>query len=191
MPVHFVYNNNKLSININSVSSYPQGYAAAISIKDKIENNSLVNIVDIGGYTVDCLEIASFIPNMSLLTSLNRGVNSLFEEINDKLRANIEKELSYKTIEDILKREKYTLEYSKKRVDLVTETTKSFVSKMIDNIKYKGFDLTENKTIFMGGGSVLLEKYIVDTRKVNDPIFINDIHCNAKGYKILREMTMR
>jgi len=127
MPVHFVYNNNKISINIKSVSSYPQGYAAAISIKDEIEDSSLVNIIDIGGYTVDCLEMEDFIPNMELLSSLNRGVNSLFELINDKLRSNIEKELTYKKIEDILKREKYTLSYDKKLVDLVTDTTKEFV----------------------------------------------------------------
>jgi len=62
---------------------------------------------------------------------------------------------------------------------------------MIDNITYKGFDLKRNKTIFMGGGSILLEKYIVDTRKVSDCIFINDVHCNAKGYKILNDMKQR
>ncbi|MCL1935098.1 MAG: ParM/StbA family protein [Defluviitaleaceae bacterium] len=187
-PIHFEYTNKKIALNIKSVKAYPQGYSAAISIKDKLKNDGMVNIVDIGGYTVDCLEMLDFVPNMNLCTSLHKGVNLLFNEINNKFRSLAKRELSNKIIEDIIKKEKYTLEYNKDTVNLITDTARTFVVKILDGIEEQGFDLVENKTVFMGGGSMLLEEYILECRKVKKPIFIKDIHCNAKGYKILHDM---
>jgi plasmid segregation protein ParM len=56
---------------------------------------------------------------------------------------------------------------------------------MLAEIAQKGFDLEENKTVFMGGGSILLEDYILQSGKVKKPIFIDDVHANANGYRKL------
>lgn len=46
-------------------------------------------------------------------------------------------------------------------------------------------DLRVGRTIFIGGGSILLRKYIEASPKVHSPIVIEDIAANEKGYDLL------
>jgi len=59
---------------------------------------------------------------------------------------------------------------------------------MLAEISQKGFDLDEDRTVFMGGGSILLKEYIMQAGKVKKPIFVDNIHANAKGYELIYEM---
>jgi len=46
-------------------------------------------------------------------------------------------------------------------------------------------DLRSGKTVFVGGGSILLRKQIEASGKVSSPIFVDKISANAKGYELL------
>jgi plasmid segregation protein ParM len=48
--------------------------------------------------------------------------------------------------------------------------------------------LEEDKTVFMGGGAILLKEYIIQAGKAKKSIFVDDVHANAKGYRILYDM---
>ena len=63
-----------------------------------------------------------------------------------------------------------------------------FCSSALEARSGKGFDLDEDRTVFMGGGSILLKEYILQTGKAKKPIFIDDVHANAKGYRLLYDM---
>jgi len=45
--------------------------------------------------------------------------------------------------------------------------------------------LVENRTVFVGGGSILLKKYIKESGIIADPFFVHDVRANAKGYQLL------
>ena len=148
-----------------------------------------MNIIDVGGFTVDCLQMNKFKPNMTLCTSLYWGVNQLFQSINDQMRSSGGRDVSGNIIEGILSKDPSDLaEYSEKRISMVMSAATAHVERMLAEIAQKGFDLEENKTVFMGGGSILLEDYIRKTGKVKKPIFIDDVHANAKGYRLLYDM---
>jgi len=51
----------RFGIFINEVKYYPQGISAAFTIRDKIKDSRTVNIVDVGGYTADCVRLATVI----------------------------------------------------------------------------------------------------------------------------------
>jgi plasmid segregation protein ParM len=53
------------------------------------------------------------------------------------------------------------------------------------NIAQEGIDLNENRTVFVGGGSILLRKYIEKSGMVAKPLFINNIRANVEGYQLL------
>ena len=63
-----------------------------------------MNIVDLGGFTVDCLQMNHFNPNAALCTSLYYGVNTLHQKINDQMRGAGGRDVSEVIIEDILKK---------------------------------------------------------------------------------------
>ena len=98
------------------------------------------------------------------------------------------KEIINSIIEGILKKDPVDLaEYSEKRIETVISAAQSHAERILDEIAQKGFDLEENKTVFMGGGSILLEDYIRKSGKVKKAIFIDNVHANAIGYQTLYE----
>ena len=46
-------------------------------------------------------------------------------------------------------------------------------------------DLRTGKTVFAGGGSILLKKQIEKSEKVGNVVFIDEIAANTKGYELL------
>jgi len=187
--IKFELNGNPYSIRITGTTAFPQAYSAAVTMYEKFKDSNVVNVVDIGGFTVDCIQLNKFKPNMTLCTSLYWGINTLFQNINDQMRSIGKKEMSNCVIEGILKKDFADLsEYSERRISTVTASAVSHTGRMLAEIAQKGFDFEEDKTVFMGGGAILLKEYILQTGKAKKPVFVDDVHANAKGYQILYGM---
>ena len=184
--IHFEFNKIPFSIHIKHVYIYPQAFAAAVTIHEKIKMSKIINIIDIGGYTVDLLQLTDFKPDMTLCTSLYSGVNLLFQQINEVSRSKGMKNIPDNVIEGILLDDMaIVFDASKERIKLVRENTARFVNELIPQISQAGMDLMENKTIFIGGGSSLLKSYIQKTNMVSKPLFIDNVCANVEGYQIL------
>ncbi|MCL2050080.1 MAG: ParM/StbA family protein [Defluviitaleaceae bacterium] len=188
--IKYEFNGKPYSIQLIGATAFPQAYAAAITAYDRLKDSRVVNIIDLGGFTVDCLQLNQFNPNMALCTSLYWGVNTLCQGINERVRGTgASMDISDDVIERILRKEPDALsEYSQARIETVTSTAVSHVNRMLAEISQKGFDLAEDKTVFMGGGSILLKEYILKANKAKKPIFIDDIHANAKGFQLIYDM---
>ena len=187
--IQFELNNKPYSIRITGAQAFPQAYSAAVTVFDKLKSSNIVNVIDLGGFTVDCLQLNKFKPNMTLCTSLYWGVNTLFQSINDQIRSTGGRDISSTIIEGILKKDPADLaEYSGKRIDTVSSAAITHTERMLAEIAQKGFDLDEDRTVFMGGGSILLKDYILQANKAKKPIFVDDVHANAKGYQMLYDM---
>lgn len=186
--IQYELNGKPYSIQITNAYAFPQAYAAAITAYDRLKDSRILNIVDVGGFTVDCLQLNKFNPNMTLCTSLYWGINTLFDNINDQSRGAGGRDILGNIIEGILEKHQDYSEYSEMRKKIVTSTAGIHANRMLAEIAQKGFDLEEDKTIFMGGGSILLKEYILKTGKAKKPIFIDDIHANAKGYRLMYDM---
>jgi len=187
--IRFELDGKLYSIRITGAHAFPQAYSAAVTVFDKLKDSNIANVVDLGGFTVDCLQLVKLRPNMALCTSLYWGVNTLFQSINDQIRSTGGKDIANCIIEGILKKDPADLaEYSEKRIETVTSAAISHVERMLAEIEQKGFDLAEDKTVFMGGGSILLKEYIRQVGKAKKPIFIDDVHANARGYRLLYDM---
>jgi plasmid segregation protein ParM len=187
--IKFEFNSKPYSVKIANAQAFPQAYSAAVTVFDKLKTSNIVNIIDIGGFTVDCLQLNKFKPNMTLCTSLYWGVNTLFQSINDQIRSTGGRGISSNIIEGILKKDPADLsEYSEQRIETVMSAAITHTERMLAEIAQKGFDLEEDRTVFMGGGSILLKDYILQVGRAKKPIFVDDVHANAKGYQMLYDM---
>jgi len=186
--ITFKINQHQCTIRIVDVHVFPQAYAAVIASRQGFMDTSVVNLVDVGGYTVDLLQLIGLRPDMSICTSLYAGVNSLFQKINEQVRAKGANNIPDATIESILKNDvNALLNCSQERLNLVRSSAEQFVKELLLNISQTGLDLVENRTVFVGGGSILLKEYIEKTGAVAKPFFVDDIRANAKGYQLLYE----
>ena len=67
--------------------------------------------------------------------------------------------------------------------------TNEYVENILAKIEEYGFEF-RNPTVFTGGGSMLLRKYIEESTKVRYADFL-DQFANARGFKILLEQELR
>jgi len=175
-----------ITIKITDVYVYPQAYAAALTVHDDVSESRIINIVDLGGYTVDLLQLTDFRPDMSVCTSLYNGVNTLFRRINEQIRAKMGKDIPDVIIEGIITEDSKVLQdCSPERLELVRTNTENFTNKLLWGTSQEGLDLTENQTVFVGGGALLLREYIEKSGMVAKAVFVPNIHANVQGYQLI------
>jgi len=184
--IDFEFNNISFSVRIKNVHIYPQAFAAAVTIHDKVNMSKIINIIDIGGYTVDLLQLVDFKPDMTLCTSLYSGVNLLFQEINELSRSQGMNDIPDNVIEGVLLNDMdIILDISTERIELVRQSAARFSNELLDKISQSGMDLTETRSIFVGGGSLLLKAYIEIADVVSRPFFVDNVCANVEGYEFL------
>ena len=91
-----------------------------------------------------------------------------------------------------IKKEPYQRLFSVKETDyndailrIVKEQAQLFVDDLFGKLRERMIDLRSGKTVFVGGGSILLKKHIEASGKVSLPIFVDEISANTKGYELL------
>jgi plasmid segregation protein ParM len=179
----FEFHGKKFEIYVNETVSYPQAFAAAMPIYSQISEFSRVIVVDLGGYTADYLAIKKGQADLSVCDSLENGVIILYNQIIARVSSDFDVLLDESDIDAILKNEPNDFGDAVKRV--VNETAQIFISDLFGKLRERSIDLRAGKTVFVGGGSMLLRKQIEASGKVSSPIFADKISANAKGYELL------
>jgi len=186
----FKFNNTPLRIEFVKTRVYCQGFAATYAFSEQLDDTAAVNIVDIGGVTVDMMLLVDGEIMMDTLTNLNLGIDFLYKKIKQKIRSTGTKHgIRNDTIEGVLKEDKRVSEgCSPKYIEIITEEAKIFTRQLLQNISEEGLDLINDKTILVGGGAILLKKFIRETKMVSKPFFANNQLANAQGYLKIHEM---
>ena len=184
--VKFNFNKKGYAINIIDCRVYPQGYASLITVFNSYKD-ILCNVIDIGGYTVDIFRVENGIIDTASCYSLPDGIITLIANIQQELlKTNIR--LTETQVQDIiLGREPVIFEADVKKI--IKAMSNEYVENILAKIEEYGFEF-RNPTIFTGGGSMLLRKYIEESTRVRYADFL-DQFANAKGYKILLEQELR
>ena len=72
--VKFQLGNKPFSVYFNSVTAYPQAYAAAMTVLGQLRPLSKCVVLDIGGFTADYMLLKKGVPDLSDCSSLEYGV---------------------------------------------------------------------------------------------------------------------
>lgn len=181
--IEFSFDDSPITIKITKASCFPQAYAATMPIFQQVRNYPKAIIIDIGGFTADYMIMKNGIPTLSSCDSLENGVINLYNNIRSKISSNYDLLLEESDIDDILKDKPNV--YDEKVADIVREQARVFVNDLINKLRELMIDLRTGKAIFVGGGSILLKKYIEASDKISCPIFVEEISANTKGYELL------
>jgi plasmid segregation protein ParM len=181
----FEFNGKTYRIFIDEVNAYPQAFAAAMPVYGSICGLPKVMVIDIGGFTADYLMIKSGQVDLSVCDSLEHGVIILYNQISARVNSELDLLLEESDIDAILKGEPNDYGDDVKRI--VDDTAQVFISDLFGKLRERAIDLRSGRSVFVGGGSMLLRKQIESSGKVASPIFIDKIAANAKGYEILHK----
>ena len=187
--INFSYRDRQYSISINDVACYPQSYAAAMTMYQDLVNIPKALVLDIGGYTVDYLLIKKSAGDMTVCDSLENGIITLYNKISSRARSEQDILLTEAEIDAIL-----TGDYPDTPQEIVRLThrmTQEFISDLLNALRERHLELKSGRTIFVGGGSILLAKEIQKSGKVSNPVFVENIKANARGYELLYKQMHR
>lgn len=187
--VDFEYNGKYYSIRVSKVLSYPQAFAAAVTQFGTLKAHSVAYIIDIGGFTIDVLKLRSGHPDLAVVESFEKGVITLYNGIASKCNALYARILEDCDIDEVIRNQPTVLPGEVQQ--LIRTMTNDFLTEFYNFLRERGVDVSTSKCVFAGGGSLLLRGMIERGNKVAFPIFIEDIHANARGYELLSSTRVR
>ena len=187
--VDFEYNGKYYSIRVSKVLSYPQAFAAAVTQFGTLKAHSVAYIIDIGGFTIDVLKLRSGHPDLAVVESFEKGVITLYNGIASKCNALYARILEDCDIDEVIRNQPTVLPGEVQQ--LIRTMTNDFLTEFYNFLRERGVDVSTSKCVFAGGGSLLLRGMIERGNKVAFPIFIEDIHANARGYELLYQSEVR
>jgi plasmid segregation protein ParM len=179
----FEFHGKKFEIYISEVAAFPQAFAAAMPVFNRISEFPKAMVIDIGGFTADYLLIKNGQADLTICDTLESGVIILYNLISARVNSDLDVLLDESDIDAILKEEPNEYGADVKRI--VFDSAQVFVSDLFGKLRERAIDLRSGKTVFVGGGSILLKKQIETSGKVAAPIFVDKISANAKGYELL------
>ena len=179
----FEFRDKRYNVNIYEATAFPQAFAAAMPVYDHINALPKVVVIDIGGFTADYLLIKNGQADLSVCDSLEHGVIILYNQIIARVNSDLDILLDESDIDAILKGDHNNFGEDVKRI--VNNAAQVFISDLFGKLRERAIDLRSGKTVFVGGGSILLRKQIESSGRVASPIFVDKIAANAKGYEML------
>lgn len=185
--VSFTCRDKPYSILIDDVDCYPQSYAAAASFLSSLVTVPLALVVDIGGYTMDFIRIKRGEGDLAACDSLENGVIMLYNKITSKVRSANDILLSELEIDAILSGQR--VQGLQEVTPVVERCAREFVSDLLSALRERQLELRAGPVIFVGGGAILLKRYIEESGKVAYPLFVEDIRANVKGYEQLYRLS--
>ena len=154
----FTYNGRTYEVEIEDAAVFPQDYAAAMTIYPKIQGYNKVITVDIGGFTLDYLLLRNGRPDLSVCDSLEKGVITLYNKIISRVNSEYDILLEEVDIDSIIKGER--TDYDTSVVRMVGDMTQMYVDDLLGTLRERGLDLKTGCVVFIGGGALLLRKYL-------------------------------
>ena len=160
-----------------------------MTVYSHISSYPKVTVIDIGGFTADYLLIRNGQADLSVCDSLEHGVIIMYNNIIGRVNSALDILLDESDVDIILRGEHFGLGYdlntSNNIRKIVTDTAQTFISDLFGKLRERSIDLRSGRTVFVGGGSILLRKQIESSGKAASPIFVDKISANAKGYELL------
>ncbi|MDR0287713.1 MAG: ParM/StbA family protein [Clostridiales bacterium] len=180
---NFEYKMKTYYIHIENVMCFPQAIAAAWTVFGQIKGDPKVMVIDIGGYTVDYVQIKYGKADFAICDSLENGIIKFYNDVIKKVNADLDILLDESDIDAIIQGKNSGFPNTVQIV--IHSIAAAFIGNLAGILRERGVDLRIGKTVFVGGGSILLRRYIDSCKNIGPHIFVEDIAANVKGYELM------
>ena len=187
--IKFEYNDFKFNLKLGRCAVFPQDYSAAIAYKkdgkDNVKSYKSYVCIDIGGYTVDIILIKNGKPIIAQSASESLGIIKMYDAINNDIEQNssLGISISYDMMESVLKEEQTILPADV--IEIIKNGARNWILQIINTCEQRDIEFSVYPVLFIGGGSLLLKKYIKESNVFVKYEFIPTPNANANGYKLL------
>lgn len=190
--VEYIFNGYHISFRMIYSGVFPQNYAAICTNSDDdiIKRYKTFWAADLGGGTLDLLQIINGLPDVGNCITENHGSLYMYKNISQAIKRDFNIKLSDVDIEQILKKQPNVLAESRPEVkEEIHRLTQSWVDdKIIDFMSQNNVNFDTSFIIFFGGFSLLLKPFILKNKLIKNVHFLkNPVKANARAYAALAE----
>jgi plasmid segregation protein ParM len=186
--IKFEYNKKPYEINLNEVVVGAQGLAVTLNMTGIFQEYSRIFIVDIGGWTVDCILVTKKGASTEYSISKPYGVIKFMNAVKSRVLETYGQVVEDVHIMDVLYDRPNVLSEDIKNV--IKEEAARYPLILVNSFLEDNIDLSTNPVVLMGGGAQLLKKFISEDKNITKPFFVDDISANAKGYEKMVEVVL-
>ena len=163
---------------------FPQGYSAVIWQPELLEQPSVI-VADIGGWTVDLMEVDNQVPNAATCRSLELGVIRCLNEISEQLRRTLGLSLTNAQIESVFRGATNSL--SREVRELIQKEAERYTACLLSSIQECGMDCRAMPMVVLGGGASILARHVSPRAGLCGLFTLEDDKRNAQGFQRLCE----
>lgn len=168
---------------IKKSRAFMQDMAALFTLGGRITKIPRIVGIDIGGFTTDYLVMRNGKPDRGNCESMEKGVITMYNLILSSVNSEYDILLEESDIDSIIAGN--TEYYDVSIVHMVENMVQDFVTDLLGSIRERSVDTKSSYTIFIGGGAVLLKRFLEKSDRLGRYEFIEDLCANAKGYDFL------
>ena len=183
-PIDFRYEGCPYRITIKDVQLFPQGYSAVIWQPELLEQPSVI-VADIGGWTVDLMEVDNQVPNAATCRSLELGVIRCLNEISEQLRRTLGLSLTNAQIESVLRGVPSSL--SREVREIIQKEAERYIARLLSAIQECGMDYRAMPMVVLGGGASILARQVSPRAGLCGLFTLENDKRNAQGFQRLCE----
>ena len=186
--IDFSLNGQVFHIMICKVSVFPQAMAIIARQLKIIQSHSHVLVIDIGGYTVDVLQVINGQLDLSVCDSLEYGTIKFYNKVISEINSRYDMMLDETYIDAVFLDPQHCSLKEPIR-NRILQMAQDYVNDFLNHLREQGFLLKSNYVIFAGGGSVLFSSFIQQSRELDEYTILDDVAANAAGYEILAQIS--
>ena len=183
-PLDFRYEGRPYRITIKDVQLFPQGYSAVIWQPELLEQPSVI-VADIGGWTVDLMEVDNQVPNAATCRSLELGVIRCLNEISEQFRRTLGLSLTNAQIESVLRGVPSSL--SREVREIIQKEAERYIARLLSAIQECGMDYRAMPMVVLGGGASILARHVSPRAGLCGLFTLENDKRNAQGFQRLCE----
>lgn len=179
-PITITINGKRKTFTIDNVIVCPETLGG--SLNDFSESKKKIRgVIDIGGLNVNGIIYDKGRPVRSTLFTLNKGTHILEGELKQQITQKNRKLLEDYVLKDYLVRGSKDTKIQK----IIDDYCNQFLKEIYNECLRHNWDMDDIELYLMGGGSILLEKYLPN--HFNEPLFANDVFANVDAFGIFAE----
>lgn len=179
----FNYEGKPYVIEVEEVKLYPQGYAAILQYIEDYQAAPAIIVCDIGAWTVDTMIMNNGVPNPETCRSLEFGIKRCIERTIEEIRREHGVSVTPEQIDSVLRGQKGVMLSDAERITKVQQ--RRYANELMRLLVENGFDIAAVPIVFLGGGAIVVEKYVDSHPNIFNPTIIDDVKANAKGYRTI------
>lgn len=186
--VDFVLNGQPYHIMLCKVLVFPQAMAIIAGQLDIVQAHSHVLVIDIGGFTVDILQVINGQLDLSVCDSLEYGTIKFYSKVISEINSKYDLMIDEAYIDTVfLDPQHCTLKEAIR--NHILRMAQEYINDFLNHLREQGIILKSNYVIFAGGGSLLFKDFIRQSQLLDQYSILEDIAANAAGYEILAQVS--